>query len=139
MSQELIENIEDTAICSIYIDKSIPCVTIVWKGYVTSPQLRSVHESLLNVIRMHKLRKILGDDSALPTVHEDDQRWIAKDWVPRAIAAGLRVGAAKSAASHFGRVSLGNLRTAVSAAMPIRCFDDLETARQWLKNFTITA
>lgn len=123
---------EDNPICSISVDESIPAVVIVWRRYATSVQLRFIHEYLLCLVQRHGVRKILGDDTALPTIHADDQAWITDEWMPRAVAAGLRVGASKSPRSHFGRLAIEHLRGGAPSGLTIRGFEDVTDARRWL-------
>jgi len=42
------------------------------------------------MLAQYKANKILGDDSDLPIVHAEDQKWISEDWLPRARAAASR-------------------------------------------------
>jgi hypothetical protein len=91
-----------------------------------------MHERLLHIIRERKITKILGDDTALPLIHTEDQAWIAQDWLPRAAVIGLKAVANKKPAAHFGRVSV----EAVAASQNVvafQSFDQLEDARRWLK------
>jgi len=126
---------DDNPICSIRLDESIPGIVVVWKRYATSTQLRFIHEHILSLLKKHGVGKILGDDTALPTIHNEDQAWIARTWMPRAIAAGFRAGASKSPSSHFGRLSVDGVRSEVPGSLTIRVFDRLADARQWLQEF----
>ncbi len=65
------------------MDSEVPCITVVWKRYATSAQLRYVHEQLLCLLGGGGVA-VLGDDTQLPTIHREDQRWIAENWWPRA-------------------------------------------------------
>jgi hypothetical protein len=105
---------------------------VVWKRYVTSTQLRYVHECLLRLLQVHRLSKVLGDDSALPVIHEDDRRWILEDWMPRAVALGLSAAASKASNAYFGRLAVADVQRNAPAGVQLRTFDDLEEARRWL-------
>ena len=94
---------------------------------------RFIHECLIQMLRQHQASKILGDDTALPTVHADDRTWIVEDWMPRAIAAGLKTTASKSSVAYFGRLSTENIRAQAPGDLTIRFFNSLEDARQWLR------
>ena len=85
-------------------------------------------------MRERRVGKILGDDTALPTIHADDRRWIAENWLPRAIAAGLTAAANKEPASHFGKVSVREVQRALSPSLLLRAFPNMEDARHWLKS-----
>lgn len=101
--------------------------------HATSEQLRAVHEYLIEFLRKYKINKILGDDTALPLIEPKDQTWIAHDWMPRAVAAGLKLAANKSPEAYFGRLAVETIK-ARQSLLAIRSFDRFEEARRWLKN-----
>lgn len=133
----LLRNIGENPICCVSYDASIPGLSVVWRGYATSTQLRFVHERILELLEEHGVAKILVDNSGLPTVHTDDQKWIIESWMPRAKAAGLRVSAAKEPVSYFGRLAINTLHSATPAGMIARSFDQLDEARRWLDSVAI--
>lgn len=132
---KLLDNLKDNPICSVSFDKDVPCIVVIWKDYATSAQLRYVHESILGLLVKHGVSKILGDDTALPTVHAENQVWIAEDWMPRAMAAGLRAAAGKYSNWYFANVSISNIHSIAPVGLILRSFEDLAEARQWLTNF----
>lgn len=131
-SIKLLHDLKDNPICSVTFDETVPCIKVVWKRYATSTQLRFIHESILHLIQKHRVDKILGDDSALPTIAAEDQVWIAHDWMPRAVAAGLKFAGSKKSESYFGRVSVNSIQLAVPKGIVIRSFETVEDARRWL-------
>lgn len=132
-SLKLIEDLTDNPVCSVTFDASTPCVSVVWKRYATSTQLRYVHENIIRLLAKHGVSKVLGDDTALPTVHAEDQSWIVGDWMARAMAAGLRTAASKRPTAYFGQLSLDAIRAAAPKGLKLNAFDDLEEARRWLR------
>jgi len=132
---KLLENPSDNPICSLSYDETIRCITIVWRRYPTSVQLRFVHEAMIHMLAQYKANKILGDDSDLPIVHAEDQRWISEDWLPRAKAAGLRAAAAKVSSSFFGKLSIGIIQSRLAQEIAIKAFPNIHQARTWLRTF----
>ena len=130
----LLKNPKDNPICSIFVDENIPCVMVVWKRYATSTQLRFVHENIIDLLRKHGLTKIIGDDTDLPTIHQEDQSWIVNNWMPRAVSAGLRAAANKVPAAHFGRISVDSVKSAMSSNILMCSFEDIDEARKWIRN-----
>lgn len=128
----LAENLADNPICSVTKDDAVPCIFIQWKGYATSAQIRFIHECLIALIERNRISKILGDDTALVTVSTEDQDWIIWDWIPRAIAAGLRFAASKSPKGYYGRASVSRIQAVISPKIGVRSFDNLADARAWL-------
>jgi hypothetical protein len=133
-SRQLLLDIQENPICRVLVDESIPCVSIAWKRYATSMQLRFVHESALELLRVRGLTKILGDDSNMPIIHEQDQAWIVDSWMPRAIQAGLRAVASKAPTSRFGQFDLARIQSAAPPPLILRSFESLDEARSWLRD-----
>jgi hypothetical protein len=131
----LVADIRDNSIGTLALDPEVPCISIAWRGYATSLQMRYIHEVMLLLMENHRIGKILADNTKLPALGEEDRRWIATDWMPRAIAAGLRVTAATEPSSVFAREPLRNLVDAVTPGLVVRFFDRHEDARTWLKAY----
>lgn len=129
----LVKSLKNNPVCALGVDKSIPCVTVVWKRYSTSTQMRFVHEHILRLLRAHRIQAVLGDDTALPTIHAEDQRWIVEDWLPRAQEAGLRLGASKRPIGYFGKLAVDAVQAVAPAGVQLRSFERLEDARAWLR------
>jgi hypothetical protein len=127
----LAANIHDNPICTVNYDPRIPAVVVVWKRYVTSLQLRFVHEKLLEMIIKHGAHKVLGDDTELSVIHPRDQDWILTDWMPRAFQAGLKAAASKRPSGYFGRLSTTRIQAQADELMH-QAFDDIGSARDWL-------
>jgi hypothetical protein len=133
-SLKLLEDLNDNPICAVSLDETVPCIKVIWKQYATSTQLRFVHESIVHMLERHGINKVLGDDTALPTIHSEDQVWIAENWMPRAVSAGLRAAASKSPASYFCQISIETIQSVAPPELALRSFDDMSAARQWLKS-----
>jgi len=132
-ARELLSDLQNNPVCSVLLDDEVPCLTVIWKREASSVQLRMVHEKLLELIRRYKINKILGDDTALPHIDPKDQAWIVRDWMPRAVAAGLKLAANKSPDAYFGRLAVETIKASQSL-LAIRSFEHFEEARRWLKN-----
>jgi hypothetical protein len=102
------------------------------EGLRDSAQVRFIHESLIRLIEQDRVAKILADDTALVTLKGTDQDWIIWDWMPRAIAAGLRFAASKSPKSFYGRTSVNRIQVIISPQLTVRSFENLAAARAWL-------
>ena len=123
-----------SSVCNVVFDSAVPCIAVLWKCYVTSPQLREVHEHILQLLRVHQVHFILGDDTALPVILAEDQRWIAQDWMPRAQAVGLKAIASKRSSSYFGQLSVQCVQSIAPAGLAFRSFDKMEDGRAWLRS-----
>ncbi len=72
-SLQLLRDIRNNPVCSITFDEGIPCIVVVWRNYATSTQFRFIHENILYLLQKHGVNKIFSDDTALPTIHTEDQ------------------------------------------------------------------
>lgn len=131
---KLIRNLTDNPICALGVDESLSCVTVVWKRYATSTQLRFIHENILHLLKSRRLTGVLGDYTALPTIHAEDQRWIIEDWFPRAQATGLKAAASKWPVAYFGKRAVDAMQIAAPAGVELRSFEKLGDAREWLQS-----
>jgi hypothetical protein len=129
----LARDIGSNPICCITLDTSVPCIFIYWKDYASSLQFHFIHESIIDLLQRHRLTKLLGDDTSLPMIHAEDQAWVIKDWLPRAMSAGLRAVAHKSPVAYFGKLSVDNVRSGVAAKISLATFESLDEARGWLR------
>lgn len=132
---EVSRNPRDNPICRLSYDESLRCIEVIWRKYATSAQFRFLHEVILDMLSQHGADKILGDDSDLPIVHADDQRWIMEDWFPRARAAGLRAIATSVSMAFFGKVAIGRIHARVAEEIPVRNFRSIHQARCWLESW----
>ena len=131
-SFQVLKNPLENPVCSITIDEPNRCVVLTWKQYATQAQLRYIHESLLPLIREHHVCKILGDDTALPTIPSEDRFWIIEDWFPRAVQCGLRFAASKAPESYFGKLSISHIQASAPLGLECRTFQKLDDAKEWL-------
>jgi hypothetical protein len=133
-SIRLLKNINDNPICSVTFDESISAIVVIWRQHATSTQLRFVHENILHLVEKHRVSKVLGDDSDLPTIHAEDRAWIVEDWMPRAIAAGLKFAVSKNPVFYFGKISVSSVQAIAPAGLVTRSFDKIDDAKRWLQN-----
>lgn len=128
----LVSNLEDNPICRVTLDAAVPCIFVVWQRYATSAQLRFVYERMLEMLRRKQINMILGDDSSLALIHVEDQVWLREDWMPRAVAAGLKASASKCPSAFFGKQSVANVQSGAPAGVVLRSFETLLEAKSWL-------
>ena len=131
--RKLLQNAYDNPICRLSYNKDVKCIEVVWCKYATSPQFRYIHEIILCMLVQHHVPKILWDDSDLPIIHAEDQRWIVEQWLPRARTAGFKAAASVVSLTFFGRVAIGAIQSTFAREVQVRNFGDIHAARGWLK------
>jgi hypothetical protein len=131
----LVQSPYDNPICKLSYNRNVNCIEVVWRKYATSPQLRYVYELILCMLVQYSVSKILGDHTDLPIIHAEDQRWIVEQWLPRALAAGLKAAASVVSTTFFGQVAIGAIQSMLAREVQVRNFRDVHSARRWLKDF----
>ena len=133
----MIDQADPTFDCAIDYDVDVPCVCMIWKGYATSAQFRAANERVLAAIKERNASKLLGDAKDFVLIGADDQMWLASNWIPRALQAGVRKIALVMPRFYFNRVAVDTVAQRLSDEFArnlvrIEYFDSRETARHWL-------
>ncbi|MEM9828988.1 MAG: STAS/SEC14 domain-containing protein [Bacteroidota bacterium] len=104
-----------------------------WKGDVTADEVIEACKAGIDYIEEKKPEKILNDNSQLTGPWDEANEWIAQNWMPRALAAGLKKFAHVISPDVFGALSAEELITKVSG-FEMRIFEDEEEAKSWLRS-----
>ena len=133
----MMEQADPTFDCAVDYDGDVPCVRMLWKGYATSAQFRAANERVLEAIKERKASKLLGDAEDFVLIGADDQMWLASNWIPRALQAGVRKIALVMPRFYFNRVAVDTVAQRLSGEFArnlvrIEYFDGRESARNWL-------
>ena len=119
---------------TVRFDETIQAVWLEWKGYAEGEEYRSGFNFGVDLLEQKKASRWLGDCRLLGPVSQADQQWTNQDWHPRAAAAGMRWVALVSPKAAVARMSLRYIITRVNNAdLVFNNFDDMESARQWLR------
>ncbi|MFP4088972.1 MAG: hypothetical protein ACLFUB_12975 [Cyclobacteriaceae bacterium] len=78
----------------------------------------------------------MNDNSQLSGSWDEANDWIAQNWMPRALAAGLKKFAHITSLDVFGALSAEELLTK-AGDFEMRIFSDRKEAEAWLKAETI--
>jgi len=125
---------EGHEVCIIRHDPEVPCVVMIWQGYATSAEFRAANERILNVIAETKATKLLGDVSHFVLIGMEDQAWLNNNWIPRAIAAGLRTVALIQSTYYFNKVAVETVGNNLDPTrLTLSYFGDINSARDWLR------
>jgi len=103
-----------------------------WKGEVTVDEVIEACKVSIEYLEEQKSAKILNDNSQLKGSWDEANEWIAQNWMPRALAAGLKKFAHIISPDVFGALSAEELVTKASD-FEMRIFDNRAEAEAWLK------
>lgn len=117
----------------IWVAPSSDYVTMVWTGYANSAQFRQGTETMLEELIHHNKEKVFGDIREMVLISQDDQNWLAEQFVPRAVRHGMRFLALVRPTYYFNKVAVETVAYKVNdEKLRIRFFNDPEEAKDWL-------
>ena len=118
---------------TIRFDESNNWIYNNWTGYVTAENVVQGSLAVLEMIEKHQASFGLNDNLFLVGRWDHSVDWIEQEWIPRAVAAGLRYYAHVVNEDSFAAASSAEMLTRVQGRFHMQIFRDLESARQWLK------
>jgi hypothetical protein len=104
-----------------------------WNGYVSPENVMQGCLAVLEAFQNQRSVSILNDNSQLVGRWDDSVEWIEKEWIPRALKAGLRYFAHVANQESFAAASAAQLSSRTHGLFEMRIFGDLEQAQNWLK------
>ena len=108
-------------------------VFVVWCGPATPVDFSRLLSAELSAIESHNARNLLADCRRQPPIDRRAQDRADREWLPRAVAAGLRRFAIVLPGDRTAAVDLMDRLGSVSRdRLEIGVFQNLEAAREWL-------
>jgi hypothetical protein len=125
---------------TIEYDPSVPCITATFTSFMKSEQFRDfLNKGLVHLIEKKKLhRKILwlADTGAHRAQPVEDTQWVADEWNPRALKAGIHHVAFVLPQSQFGSNAVKSYAKSTEKnadQMTIEIFGSVDAAKEWFK------
>ncbi|MDX5419826.1 MAG: hypothetical protein LPK09_11470 [Hymenobacteraceae bacterium] len=126
----------DNAYYTIRYSEPLGLVEIIWHNFVSSQQLQSAFQHVLEVLQESHARYFLSDGRYLGSFRESDQDWMRIYFLPELNKAGI---------SKFARITNPNKLThSITSsvisfdiesrhyAFKMKCFTEREGALEWL-------
>jgi hypothetical protein len=107
-------------------------VHIEAKGWADTAESHVVLDSAIQAMTDHQGSRWLFDGRDMKAIKASDLRWITEVWLPRALAAGLRVAAIVMPRSVKAMKNIDDMAKAAENGIEVRYFSTVEKARQWL-------
>jgi hypothetical protein len=124
----------DSAAGTVDWDDYAQAVCVTWKQFAEGEEFRAVVNAGVELLLQKKARRWLGDLRNLGAVAQADQKWSAESWFPRATAGGMAYLALISPRKIVAQMAVKTFMNKVNGKdLYIGNFDDLQTARDWLK------
>lgn len=120
---------------NFWYDEKLEAIVMEWNGYFTSEQFRLGTEFMLHMLKQHNANKVLALIQNMVLIGMDDQQWLEKDFLPRAIDAGFKACAMLTPVHYFNKVAVQNVTYKIDRQkLMVNLFDSEEEARLWLKD-----
>ena len=119
---------------NIYFDEEINSVVMEWDGYTTSTQFKEGTELMLNTLVQNNSTKVLADIKDMVLIGMEDQQWLDRHFLPRAIKSGFKAIAIIRPDSYFNKVAVESISYKVDKdKLAINFFDNISEAKEWLQ------
>lgn len=120
-------------VASVRWDESGQLVLVEWQGWANSSEFADLLEAEIQALRNHKASRVLADCRRQKVLNPADQDRANEQWIPRALAAGLKRFAVVLPSSVLAEVNLkSSLARVPAAALEVAYFATPEEARAWL-------
>ncbi|MFD1468968.1 hypothetical protein ACFQ48_12095 [Hymenobacter caeli] len=104
-----------------------------WMGYQTREGIITAANAGLEIIAQHRCPYLLNDNTLVLGPWDHAVEWIAQDWTPRAIAAGLTHFAHVVSPESFAALSAQAMASGIAGSFQMRIFGGVPEARAWLR------
>jgi hypothetical protein len=104
-----------------------------WMGLLSTENVIQGATEGLAVMRQTAATAILNDNREVTGSWNQANEYLAQEWLPQAVALGLRRFAHVLAPGIFAQMSAEQLHVRVGTRFEMQLFNDLDSARQWLR------
>lgn len=121
-------------VASVTWDETSKTVLVVWDGWANTAEFRAILDAEIRALHEHEGSLLLADCRLQRVLNPADEERANEDWIPRAMAAGLRQFAVVLPVSDLAAARIQERLTAVpGSGFRVRYFSTLEDARRWLE------
>lgn len=124
---------DEPGVASVRWDEDGQLVLVEWQGWANSSEFAALLDAEIEALRKHQCTRILADCRRQKVLNPADQDRANREWVPRALAAGLKCFAVVVPSSVLADVNLkASLDKVPATALQVAYFATPEEARDWL-------
>lgn len=115
-------------------DRGNDWLHVNWKGYQINESIKEGCNRLVELMDEYRVFRVLNDNTHTKGIWLGVAHWLVWNALPRARKAGLQSFAHVYGPSQMSRISAdAALALLGTDTLNIRAFDDIESARSWLK------
>jgi hypothetical protein len=104
-----------------------------WQGLLSLEGVIQGSLGVLDILQHTHCPYMLNDNRGVLGSWKQANEWIEKEWMPQALAAGLRYHAHMVAPGVFGQASAEDMHLRVGDSFQMRLFEEPEEAQAWLR------
>ncbi len=125
----------DSPFCSVGWDDIASAVCLTWKQFPEGEEFREPLLAGVDLLVQKKGRRWLGDTRNLGVCTQEDVRWAADVWTPRATAAGMAYLAFVAPRKVVGQMVIKTFINKVNNRdLLTGYFENIQQARNWLRS-----
>lgn len=120
-------------VASVRWDEAAKLVLVEWEGWADSSEFAALLEAELQALEQHRCSRLLADCRRQKVLNPKDQDRANREWLPRALKAGLTRFAIVVPASVVADMNLrDSLGKASGTGLEVGYFATVEEAREWV-------
>jgi hypothetical protein len=120
-------------VASVRWDEDGQLVLVEWRGWASAAEFAELLEAEIAALRNHHCTRILADCRRQKVLEPAAQDRANKEWLPRAMAAGLKFFAVVVPSSVLADVNLkASLDKVPATSLQVAYFATPEEGREWL-------
>lgn len=105
-----------------------------WIGVHSFESIRQGAQELLEVFTLAPTAKYLNDNTHILGAWDTANSWLAQEWIPAVVNAGIKHVAHVVSPGIYGEESIKALLPLIPVNLNLMLFDNLEEASDWLAN-----
>ncbi|WP_338793025.1 STAS/SEC14 domain-containing protein [Bernardetia sp. MNP-M8] len=123
---------------TIHHDEDTNCIHMQWIGFATSQKYRHGMNTGLEKVKEKEVTRWLANMAEMGAITPEDQKWTNEDWFPRLLESGIRTAAVVMSKDVFNQLAVKKIGEEMTDNnYTMHFFDNLEEAKEWLKNYQI--
>ena len=120
-------------VASVKWDEGESTVFVEWEGWANSTEFAALLDAEVRALAEHHGSRVLADCRRQKVLSPADQEKADREWVPQALAAGLKQFAVVLPTSALAAMNLGDrLGKVPDGAFAVGYFENVSAAKRWL-------
>jgi len=120
-------------VASVRWDQDAKLVLVEWEGWADSTEFKELLDAEIRALQQHRGSRVLADCRQQKVINPADQERANREWLPRALVAGLKRFAVVLPKSGLAEMNIRDaLGKVPDTELQVAYFATVEEARAWL-------